>query len=189
MGGGVSGPVRRAPWIAALIAILLTALIVTLATRPSASTRVGQSPLVGQRSPRLDGETIDGTEFRESSLRGRWTLLNFFATWCVPCRQEHDDLVRFAARHAVSNDAVVVGVVYSDSVSAVRRFREEEGGDWPMLTDPKGRLAVRFGVAGVPESYLISPSGFVATKIVGGLLYGELDDLLARAQGVAGLAP
>jgi cytochrome c biogenesis protein CcmG/thiol:disulfide interchange protein DsbE len=164
------------------VAIVLAAVIVVFATRPPASTRVTDSPLLGRISPSLAGETIDGQTFDESSLRGRWVVLNFFATWCVPCRLEHDDLIRFASRHDADGDAAVVGVVFDDSVSAVRRFREDEGGSWPMLTDPEGELAVRFGVAGVPESFLISPNGVVMSKIVGGILDGELEKLLTQAK-------
>ena len=109
-------------------------------------------------------------------------MLNFFATWCVPCRQEHDDLVRFQARHLPTGDATVVAVVYDDPASAVRRFRAEEGGDWPMVLDPSGRVALDYGVRGVPESYLISPDGFVAAKITGGVRAEDLEKLLAQAK-------
>lgn len=172
---------RRAAWIAAAVAGVLGLLIVAFATGPPSSSRVLDSPFPGKAAPGLDGRTIDGRSFDEASLRGRWVLVNFFATWCVPCREEHDDLARFAARYA-GDDAAVVGVVYEDSVTAVRRFRDEEGGDWPMLADPGGRIAVRWGVAGVPESFLIRPDGVVASRIVGGVLYGELEKVLAQAK-------
>jgi cytochrome c biogenesis protein CcmG/thiol:disulfide interchange protein DsbE len=109
-------------------------------------------------------------------------LVNFFATWCVPCRIEHPDLVAFHQRHRAIGDAEVLGVVYSDSTDAVRQFRSEYGGDWPMLVDPNGRIALELGVAGVPESFLISPDGIVVSKIVGGVRGSDLDDLLTRAQ-------
>ena len=176
---------RRRPARAAAIvlAILLVALVVVLATRDPASTRVARSPLVGREAPAIDGETIDGTAVSLEDLRGRWVLVNFFATWCGPCREEHDDLVRFSQRHLQVDDARVLGVVYDDSVDAVRAFRREEGGDWPMVVDDGGEIAVSYGVAGVPESYLVDPRGIVRAKILGGILDGELEDLLLRAQG------
>lgn len=82
---------------------------------------------------------------------------------------------------------LVCDLTWRGHTSAVRRFREEEGGDWPMLLDDDGRIAVDFGVAGVPESYLISPEGVVVSKIVGGILDGELEELLNRAK--AGRSP
>jgi cytochrome c biogenesis protein CcmG/thiol:disulfide interchange protein DsbE len=109
-------------------------------------------------------------------------LVNFFATWCVPCRQEHPELVRFAEAHRGTGDAEVVSVIYDDSPDAVRAFHAAQGGDWPMVSDPKGRIALDFGVAGVPESYLISPTGIVAAKVVGGVVAGDLERLLVQAR-------
>ncbi len=79
-------------------------------------------------------------------------------------------------------DATVVGVIYDDEVNAVRQFRDEEGGSWPMLVDGDGRIALDFGVAGVPESFLIAPDGVIVAKVVGGVRARELERLLEQAQ-------
>ena len=178
------GTTRRhaARWIAAATGVVFLALVVVLATRAPATTRLSDSPLLGQKAPPLAGTTIDGDAYDITGERGRWVVLNFFATWCVPCRQEHDDLVRFQARHLQTGDATVVAVVYDDPASAVRKFRAEEGGDWPMVLDPSGRVALDYGVRGIPESYLISPDGFVAAKITGGIRAEDLEKLLSQAK-------
>ena len=106
--------------------------------------------------------------------------VNFFATWCVPCRREHPELVRFQERHQAVGDVEVVGVVYDDSVDAVRQFKAERGGRWPMLSDPGGKVALDFGVSGVPESFLIGPDGVIVAKLVGGVRADDLDLLLQR---------
>ncbi|MGH9264933.1 MAG: TlpA family protein disulfide reductase [Acidimicrobiales bacterium] len=129
--------------------------------------------------PRCRGH---GEAFRLPARPGRWVLVNFFATWCVPCRTEHPELVRFAEAHRHSGDAEVVSVVYDDSEAAVREFRQREGGSWPMVADPKGRIALDFGVAGVPESYLVSPGGVVAAKVIGGVRAVDLERMLAQAK-------
>ncbi len=185
VGGVEGGPrrSRRALWTALAVGAVVALLVAVLATRPAATTRAAESPLLGRPAPALDGTTVDGTSFSGASLRGRWVLVNFFATWCVPCRQEHDDLLRFRARHLAAGDAEVVGVVYDDSVGSVRDFRRDEGGDWPFLTDDGGRIALDFGVEGVPESFLVSPDGVVAARIVGGVRVEELEALLARVAG------
>ena len=171
-----------ARWLAGATGIVFVALVVVLATRAPATTRLSGSPLLGQQAPALAGRTIDGASYDLTAERGRWVVLNFFATWCVPCRQEHPDLVRFHARHLATGDATVVAVVYDDPASAVRRFRTEQGGDWPMVLDPSGRVALDYGVRGIPESYLISPDGVVAAKITGGVRAEDLEKLLARAK-------
>jgi cytochrome c biogenesis protein CcmG/thiol:disulfide interchange protein DsbE len=110
-------------------------------------------------------------------------LVNFFATWCVPCRAEHPDLLRFSAAHADAGDARVVSVVFSDQPDDVAAFFAEYGGSWPVLDDEVGQVALEWGVTGVPESFLVGPDGSVRAKIVGGVEYDELEALLAEAQG------
>ena len=173
---------RHAAWIAAAVGSLFGVLIVVLATRPTALSRIADSPLVGRQAPAITGATIDGERYDSTDDRGRWVLVNFFATWCVPCRKEHPDLVRFAARHLAVGDAVVVAVVYDDEADAVRRFRDGEGGDWPMVVDPGGRIALSYGVRGIPESFLVDPRGTVAVRLVGGVTADRLDAVLARAR-------
>jgi cytochrome c biogenesis protein CcmG/thiol:disulfide interchange protein DsbE len=107
-------------------------------------------------------------------------LVNFFATWCVPCRVEHPELVAFEQRHAAVGDAAVVGVIFSDDSDAVRAFRRSEGGSWPMLLDADGAIAVAYGVARVPESYLISPGGLVVAKFTGGIRDDQLEAFIER---------
>lgn len=181
-------PRRRRPaaWIAVAVAVALVALVVVLAKSQPTATRAADSPLLGKQVPNVRAVTIDGEEFDLNDLLGKWVVVNFFATWCVECRIEHPELIQWQQRHELTGDATIVGVIFDDSVSAVRRFREEEGGDWPMLIDEDGSIAVDFGVAGVPESYLISPEGVILSKIVGGVLDGELESLLERARAGRG---
>jgi cytochrome c biogenesis protein CcmG/thiol:disulfide interchange protein DsbE len=177
---------RRALWIVVAVAVPVVLLVVVLAVQPPAGTRQAKSPLVGKEAPSAGGTTIDGAQTSLADRRGKWVVVNFFATWCVPCRLEHPDLIRFAQQHTTIGDAAVLGVVFGDNTQAVKEFRDKEGGDWPMLTDPSGRIAIDFGVAGVPESFLVDPDGVVVAKIVGGIRAPDLDRLLADAKQQAG---
>jgi cytochrome c biogenesis protein CcmG/thiol:disulfide interchange protein DsbE len=173
---------RRVLWTAVAVALPVAMLVAVLATRPSAESRSVKSPLVGKPAPAAEGTTIDGQHARLADLQGRWVVVNFFATWCVPCQDEHPDLVRFSQAHRSAADASIFGVVYSDSPSAVKDFRAQRGGDWPLLTDPDGRIALDYGVAGVPESFLVSPEGVIVAKILGGVKADELEGLLNKAR-------
>jgi len=173
---------RKVLWIAVAVAVPLTLLVIALANSEPAATRAVKSPLVGKPAPAIDGTTVDGNRATLADLEGKWVIVNFFATWCVPCRQEHPELIRFSQAHEATGDAAVLGVVYSDNAQAVREFRDKEGGAWPMLADPKGRIALDYGVAGIPESFLISPEGLVVAKLLGGVRAGDLDQLLYRAK-------
>jgi cytochrome c biogenesis protein CcmG/thiol:disulfide interchange protein DsbE len=173
---------RKVLWIAVAVAVPVFLLVLALANGKPAATRAVKSPLVGKPAPPIEGTTVDGGSASLDDLDGKWVVVNFFATWCVPCRVEHPELVKFADSHATTGDAAVLGVVYSDNAQAVREFRDKEGGSWAMLTDPKGRVALDYGVAGVPESFLISPEGVVVAKLLGGVRAGDLDQLLYRAR-------
>lgn len=178
-----SSPGRRrhsALWASIGCSVIVGLLIAVLATRPSAATVSATSPLLGKPAPPAVGLTVDKVPADLAALRGHWVLLNVFATWCVPCRQEHGDLIAFSEEHRDSGDVAVFGLVYADSASAVRQFRAEHGGTWPMLEDPGGRIALDFGVSGVPESFLISPAGVIAAKYVGGVRLAQLDRVIAQ---------
>ncbi len=170
-------PRRRTALVAAVVvAVLMVLLIVVLATREPAQDRIGDSPLVGHVSPPLAGETLAGARFDLDRLRGQWVVVNFFATWCVPCQGEHPELVEFSDRHAEAEDASVVSVVFDDEAAAVQRFFDRNGGDWPVV-DGEG-VILDWAVSAVPESYLVSPAGVVVAKITGGVTADGLDDLL-----------
>ena len=160
---------------AVVLAVLLAAFVVVLATSKPSTTRLAETPLLGRQAPALGEDVVAGN--------GQWTVVNFFATWCVPCIEEHDDLVAFSNAHAVIGDAGVISVVFSDEPEAVEAFFEERGGDWPVVRDDDGRIATDWGVTGVPESYLVAPDGSVRAKIVGGVDVARLEALLREAQG------
>ena len=133
--------------IAVLVAVLTAAFVAVLATRDPAQDRATESPLVGELAPPLAGDLIApadsvGTAFDLDRLRGQWVVVNFFATWCVPCVVEHPELVEFSERHAEVGDASVVSVVFDDSAEDVTAFFDENGGDWPVI-------AVALGAAGL----------------------------------------
>jgi cytochrome c biogenesis protein CcmG/thiol:disulfide interchange protein DsbE len=169
---------------ALVVAVVVVFLVVVVATREPAANRVVDSPLVGKPAPALSGPTLDGGTFDLADRQGQFTLVNFFATWCAPCVREHDDLVAFDRRHRAAGDASVVSVVFGDSVENARRFFDENGGEFPVVTDDGGDIALDFGVAKVPESYLVGPRGVVLAKIVGGVTDEGLDELLLRVQGL-----
>ena len=173
---------RRLVVLAPVLAVVavVAVLVVVLATREPAANRIAESPLVGRAAPPVSGTTLDGSRFELADLEGKWVLVNFFATWCGPCQQEHDDLVAFDERHRTVGDGGVVSVVFDDSPANARSFFEENGGEFPVIVDGGGDIALEYGLIRVPESFLVAPNGVIVAKIIGGVTADGLEEILGR---------
>jgi cytochrome c biogenesis protein CcmG/thiol:disulfide interchange protein DsbE len=161
------------------VAVVVGVLVAVLATRDSSSEQATQSPLLGKVAPAVEGMTLDGEQVSLADFRGRWVALNFFASWCVPCLEEHPELLAFDAAHREEGDAALVGVTFDDAADDARAFFEERGGDWPVIDDPENSIGVAFGVAQVPETFVISPDGIVVQRYAGRVSRAALDELIA----------
>jgi len=139
-----------------------------------------RSPIVGKAAPSFDLPRLDGAgDLSLASLRGQVVVVNFWASWCPPCRQEHDSLEAMWSRYR-DQGVVLVGVSYQDRSSSALAFRRELGGDWPLVQDPGSRTALAYGVTGPPETFVIGRDGRVALKEYGPVDYGELTDTVSR---------
>lgn len=178
--GEVNDPRSRAVLFTAVgVGVVMALLVVLLLTSKNAGDSPSASPVEGKQAPALDGKALIGEEF-DIGGNDRWLLVNFFATWCVPCVQEHPQLRKFAADTAKDGSAQVISVVYGDKPSAVREFFEKRGGDWTVLDSDDGRTALDWGVSKVPESFLVSPEGYVVQRFQGGVVAADLEQLIAR---------
>ena len=162
--------------LCALGAAVLSSRHVSHGARPVAS------PLVGAPAPPLSGDTVTGGHVSLSQYRGRWVVLNFFASWCVPCEQETPVLARFAHAHPGPRGPAVVGVVYQDDDGSVKAFSVSHGATWPLLAYRSAGASEAYGVSYIPVTFLIAPDGRVAAKLLGGLRPGQLDTVLAGTQ-------
>lgn len=138
------------------------------------------APLVGKAAPSFSLRKLsDGKELALSDLRGRPLLLNFWSTWCIPCRNEHPVLVRGA--QLFGRQVQFVGVVYQDRNEVVEAWLDRYGGRaYPTLIDAGGKAAIAYGVYGVPETYFIDSAGVIRDKHVGPLSLPALQHYLAR---------
>ncbi|HSB88296.1 MAG TPA: TlpA disulfide reductase family protein, partial [Ilumatobacteraceae bacterium] len=158
---------RLAPFISLAVAAALAALFIVLANSKSDHPDVASSYLLGKPAPAVVSATLDGKPFDLSRRKGSWVVLNFFQSSCLPCKAEHPELVAFAAQQAgISDGAELYTVVKDDSNANVSKWFAEQGGSWPIITDDDGSIATAFGVAKVPETWIIDPSGIVARRII-----------------------
>lgn len=148
------------------------------------------SALINRQAPALDLPPLEGLNrdgqplagFSKADLTaGRYSLVNVFASWCVPCRTEHPFLMEMAANDLVKTGKLaIIGLNYKDDPENARRFLGALGNPYARVgTDRAGRSAIEWGVYGVPETFLVGPDGTILAKIVGPLDASRAATLLA----------
>lgn len=135
------------------------------------------SPLLGRSAPDFTLPLFSGGELRLSSLRGRVVLVNFWASWCLACRQEAPYLEQ-AWRRYRDQGLVVLGVNIWDTDRDARAYIREFGHTFPNGPDRRGTVAIAYGVRGVPESYFIDRRGVIAAQVVGPLTPEKISRLV-----------
>jgi len=174
---------HTARWIAGALLVVLVAVAVVAATRPSYQATQVASPLEGRPAPALSGTTLTGQHVSLADFRGRYVYVNFFASWCPPCQAEEPNLVAFNFTQQRSPDgAGLVSVVFNDTDAGAARFVATMGADWPALADHGGAMANAYGVGSPPETFLIDPRGTVVGLLDGPATTAQLTTTLARAR-------
>lgn len=141
-------------------------------------------PVLAMEGPMPDGSDLTGDTIRLSDELGNVVVLNFFASWCVPCRVEHRALTRVARRYE-DRGVKFFGVVYNDNAPAVRQYVRQLGGQsYPALMDEGQLVAIDYGLVGVPESFFIEADGTVRRKVFSAVdestLVTEIEAMLAE---------
>ena len=161
------------------VGVVLIALVALLATAKTNDQRRPEARIVGQAVPVVQGTTLDGGNYDIDDHLGNWVVVNFFASWCTPCRVEQPELVKFHQEHQQAGDVEIVSVVFQDKEADVKAFFDQSGATWPVLVGDTGSTALQFGVTAVPESYIVSPDGQVVAKFEN-VTAVELDSVIAR---------
>lgn len=160
--------------------VIVVPFIVLLVMNLGRDPHKVESPLVGKAAPPFALREVGTSDvFDVGALRGKPIVLNFWATWCVPCYAEHGVLVSSAK--ALGSKVQFLGVVYDDTEPKILQFLDENGRSYPTLFDEQGRTAIAYGVYGVPETFFIDPEGTIVAKFEGPLSPQSLFENLRKA--------
>jgi len=159
--------------------VVAAPLVAILATGFGGNPRGVSNALEGREAPVFSMTVLgeDGKKIDLAELRGRPVVLNFWSTWCQPCKIEHPHLVE-AARSYGPRGVAFYGVLFADDPVNAARFLDREGHAFPVLYDPAQRVAIDYGVSGVPETFFIDADGQIVRKVSGPVSYGEISNTL-----------
>jgi cytochrome c biogenesis protein CcmG, thiol:disulfide interchange protein DsbE len=146
--------------------VLFAVLVGFLAVGLKLDPREVPSPLIGKRAPdfTLSQLAEPASKFSPADMKGKVWVLNVWASWCVPCREEHPLLVEFSK----AGTAPLYGINYKDKTADAQRWLRQFGNPYAMIVvDADGRVGIDYGVYGVPETYVIDKLGIIRYKQIG----------------------
>jgi len=140
----------------------------------------GPAAKIGEPAPDFALLDLNGKVVRLSDFRGQTIVLNFWATWCAPCRREFPEFVEAYERNK-DNGLVVIAVNIRENAGSVRRFAEDFGAKFPVVIDAEGTVATQYRVQGLPVTWFIDSQGVVRSEVIGLVTKGILRTNLAEA--------
>ena len=166
--------------------VVFAALAVVFVSLAYGLTAKGPGPLQEGPAPDFTLQLFDGSQLSLSDLRGQVVVLNFWASWCPPCRDEAPILEATWQRYR-EQGVTIVGVDHQDTEAPALAFIEEFGITYPNGPDPRSRIAKAYGIQGVPETFVITHEGEIAKVFIGSPAEDQLtvvlEELLAEARG------
>jgi len=172
----------RTIYLMLVAATLATVVIVGLKVFPLEENSLPSSPLVGQKAHDFTLPTLDGTEVSLSQFRGQPVLINFWASWCLPCREEMPELIRSYETHKAEGFMILgLNLNYSDTLQDVQAFVSEFHMTFPVLLDKDGQVAGRlYQIPGVPTSIFVNRDGTIERVQVGLMSAKQIDQFVAE---------
>ena len=134
-------------------------------------------------APVITVNTLDGKPLNLSDLKGKVVLLNFWATWCPPCREEIPSMMKLNSAMAGKPFQMVAVSIDEGGVPAIESFFKTSGFSLPAYTDPDNRAAKVYGITGVPETFIIDKKGILIKKVIGPMAW-DSPDVLSYLDGL-----
>jgi cytochrome c biogenesis protein CcmG/thiol:disulfide interchange protein DsbE len=136
--------------------------------------------LVGTQAPTFSGPEVNTGELISSDrFKGKVIMINFWASWCLECRQEHENLLAIHKQFGQDSNFVMLGINYQDHEEDAREYLQRFGSNFNHIQDLKGTISIDYGVYGVPETFILDQQGIIRYKQVGpimGPVYTQLTE-------------
>jgi len=171
-------------WIKILALVLVLSLVLLLASGLGKDPKRIPSPLIGKEASDFTLQLFEGGTLQLKELRGNVVVVNFWASWCYPACWNEAPRLEAAWQRYKDQGLMMIGVVYQDSEKNAREFIKRFGKTYPGGLDPSGRIAIDYGVYGVPETFFIDREGKIAYKHIGEIsvevLTTKIEQLLSQ---------
>ncbi|MCU1429363.1 MAG: thiol-disulfide isomerase-like thioredoxin [Actinomycetia bacterium] len=175
----------RIRWVVLGVAVFVISLGAVFVASVGRGPVASHANLLGKQAPVVSLKNlVDGTPLSTAPKAGHVVVVNFWNSWCIPCRQEQPALKAFYTEHRKEADFTMIGVLRSDGQKEARAYAAAEGMNWALAADPHGDAAVAFGTTGQPETYVIGPDGVVAAWLSGPASLSDFDAMLNRAKRI-----
>ena len=172
---------KRPAALALLVLVLLGAFLSLAATQPpSGPGPAGAQPLVGFSAPDFTLPMLNGKTLTLSTLRGTPVLVNFWASWCPPCRQEMPEIEKF--HRLEGNGVAIVGVDFQEPAPIVQDFIGKHGFTWTFVLDGDGQVTSAYRVHNFPTSFFLDANGIVRVAYTGPMHLGQMESFLRQTE-------
>ena len=179
---------RRRTLVVAAVLLPAMAVLGLLAYGFRTDAHYIPSPLIGKAAPPFTLTLFDSNVLRLEDLRGKVVFVNFWASWCIPCREEAPAL-EAASQTYRTRDVVFVGINIQDKEPEARAFLDEFGVTYANGVDHGSKIAIDYGVYGIPETFIVDRAGRITYKQIGALtsaaIAAQLDQTLAGRRGAS----
>lgn len=133
---------------------------------PSAN-QVKELPQIGYKAPSFKLKGLDGKDYSLEQIKGKPLVVNFWTSWCPPCKQEAPELVKLYNQHRSKLEVYAANLTSQDSLEDVQAFVNEYGFSFPVLLDQEGTVGQRYQLQGIPTTVFINKEGLIVDRVVG----------------------
>ena len=153
-------------------------MLLLVAACGSTSTGAG----IGNVAPAISGTALDGSSISLASFRGHPVVVNFWASWCLPCRDEFPMFKQELATRGATDGLMILGVLYKDQADLAKSFSTDFGATWPTVTDPDETIGAAYRIAAPPQTFFIDKDGVVRAVQVGEMTAATFTTLYAKVK-------